>query len=115
MTAHDDQGSVVGELGEILLDEPVLQPVLADTAGLSIGDEFVGVQGDVEVQVVVDLYLEGFALGAATFVLIDWASLDVPSRTPPVGVDAAICAQFLEELRGGLLVQFWGQVAQSIA
>ena len=115
VAAHDDQGGVLGELGEVFLDESVLQPVLADAAGFAIGDELVGVEGDVEVEVVVDLHLEGLALGAAALILVDRTALEMTSRTPAVGVDAAEGAKFLEELWCGLLVQFRGKVTQGIA
>ena len=104
VTAHDDQGGVLGELGEVFLDEPVLQPIVADATGLTVGDEFVGIKGDVEVEVIVNLHLEGLALGTTTLVIVDGASLDMPGWTPPVSVDAAIRTQFLEELRSSLLV-----------
>ena len=106
VSTHDDQGGVLGELLKVLLDESVLQPVVAHRPGLAIGDELVGIQRDVEVEVVVDLHLEGLALGAPAFVLVDGTAFDVTGWAPPIGVDAAVGAQLLEELRSSLFMQF---------
>ena len=76
----DDEGRVLVDDLEVLLDEAVLHPVLADLPGLAVGDELVGVEGDVEVEVVVDHHLEGPALDAAAPVLVDGHARDARPR-----------------------------------
>ena len=58
-------------LFEVFLDQAVLHPVLAHLAGLAVGDQLIGIEGDVEVQVVVYHHLEGLALDAGALVLVD--------------------------------------------
>ena len=38
MTGHDDEGLLIGQLLEVLLDQTVLHPVLADLSRLTIGN-----------------------------------------------------------------------------
>ena len=74
----DDEGLVVGEDLEVLLDQAVLHPVLADLAGLAVGGQLIGVEGDVEVEVVVDHDLDGPALDAGALVLVDGLAVELP-------------------------------------
>ncbi len=54
----DDQGLGLGHLLQVLLDQPVLHPVLEHLPRLPVRHQLVGVEGDGEIQVVVDVELE---------------------------------------------------------
>ncbi len=98
MAGHDHQGLLVGQDFQILLDEPILHPVLAHLAGLAVGGELVGIEGHVEVQVVVDHDLDGPALDAVALVFVDGLAVELPGGAEPVAVDAAPGLQLLGEL-----------------
>jgi len=55
VTGRDHQRLGLAHLLQILLDQPVLHPVLEHLAGLAVGDQLVGVQGDREIKIVVDV------------------------------------------------------------
>ena len=71
--AFDDERLVAGEDFEVLFYQAVLHPVLAHLSRFTIGDEFVGIEGDVETEVVVDHHLKGLALDAACLCIRQWA------------------------------------------
>ena len=84
---------------QVLFDQEVLHPVLAHLARLAVGDELVGVERDVEVQVVVDHHLERASLRAAPPVLADGSAPEPALGAEPVAVDAASGPQLLQKLR----------------
>ena len=114
VAGHDHQGLLVGHDLQVLLDKAVLHPVLADLAGLAVGDQLVGVEGDVEVQVVVDHHLEGLGLGAVALVLLDGLAVELAGGAEAVAVDAAVLLQLLGELLGHLGVMVGIDVAQGV-
>ena len=99
---------------KIFFDEEVLHPVLADLPGLSVGDELVRIERHVEVEVVVDHYLEGFAFDALALIFVDGFAVELSFRTEAVAVDASVLLVFLEELGGELFVVLLGDVAQRV-
>ena len=111
---HDHQGLLVGHDLQVLLDKAVLHPVLADLAGLAVGDQLVGVEGDVEVQVVVDHHLESLGLGTVALVLLDGLAVELAGGAEAVAVDAAVLLQLLGELLGHLGVMVGVDVAQGV-
>ncbi len=111
--AHHQGLLVVHDL-QVALDEQVLHPVLADLARLAVGHQLVGVEGDVEVEVVVDHHLHGPRLGDATDVGVDGPAGDPAGRPVAVAVDPAPGAQLLEKLRRHDLVVLLGDVAQRV-
>ena len=113
MAGHDHQGLLVGQLLQILLDEAVLHPVLADLAGLAVGGELVGVQRHVKVQVVVDHDLDGPALNAFALIFINGLAVELARRTIAVAVNAAVLLQLLGELLGHLGVMVGVEPAAS--
>ena len=114
MAGHDDQRLLVGQLLKVLLDEAVLHPVLADLAGLTVGDELIGIQSDVEVEVVVDHDLNGAAFDALALVLVDGLAVELALGTEAIAVDAAVLLELGGELLGHLLVMVGVDVAQSV-
>ena len=94
--------------------EPVLHPVLADLPRLSVGDKFVGIEGDVETKVIVDHHLEGLAFDAIPFVFINGLRLQVALRTVAVAVDAPAGTEFFHKLRRQSFVQLRRDIAQCI-
>ena len=65
-----------------------MHPVLAYLSGFAVCDQFVGVQGNIETQVVVNHYLEGFSLYAFPFVFVNRFGFQISLR--PVA-DTVIC------------------------
>ena len=115
VTRFDYERLLVCQFLKVFFDEAILKPVLAYLSCLAVGDKFIRIQSNVEVQVVVNHYLESLALNATSLVLVDRLALYLSLRTPAVGVDAAACAEFLEELLSNLFMQLGGEVAQSVA
>ncbi len=115
MAGFDDEGRILGQLLEVFLDQAVLQPVLAGLAGLAVGDELVGIERDLEIEVVVDHDLECLAFDALALVFVDRLAVNSALRTVAVGIDAAAGHQLIHEFRGELFVQLLRNVAQRIA
>ena len=99
---------------QVAFDQEVLHPVLADLARLAVGDQFVGVEGDVEVEVVVDHHLHGLRLGDAADVAVDGLAGDLSGRPVAVAVDPAAGSELLEKLGRDDFVVFGGHVAQGV-
>ena len=114
MAGHNHQGLLVGQYLQILLDQTVLHPVLANLAGLAVGDQLIRVQGDLEVQVVVDHDLERLALNAVALVLVDGLAVQLALGTEPVAIDTAVLLQLLGELLRHLLVMVGMDVTQRV-
>ena len=114
MAGFQYQRLLVGHHLQVFLDEPVLQPVMADTARLPIGHQLVGIEPHLKIQIVLDHDLEGLALQAVSLVFVDGLSVDAACRAPAIGVDAAVGQQFLQKFRCRLLMQLLGQIAQRI-
>ena len=114
MTGHDDEGLLVGQLLEVLLDQAVLHPVLADLTGLTVGDELIGIQSDVEVKVVVDHDLNGLALDALALVFVDGLAVELALGTEAVAIDTAVLFELLRKLLGHLLMMVGVNVTQSV-
>ena len=114
MAGHDHQGLLIGHDLQVLLDQAVLHPVLAHLAGLAVGHQLIGIQGDVEVQVVVDHHLHGAAFDAVALVLVDGLAVQLALGTEPVAVDTAGLLQLLGKLLGHLLVMVGMDVAQGV-
>ena len=85
VTGRDHQRLGLVHLLQVLPDQPVLHPVLEHLPRLAVGDELVGVKSDGEVEIVVDVQLEGPRLQDAA-ILVDGPSLDVAIS---VGMGAA--------------------------
>ena len=114
VTGHHDQSLLVGHDLQILLDQAILHPVLADLTGLAVGDQLIGIQSDVEVQVVVDHDLDGAALDADALVLVDGLAVQLALGTEAVAIDTAVLLQLLSKLLGHLLVMVGVDVTQSV-
>ncbi|MPM57010.1 hypothetical protein SDC9_103827 [bioreactor metagenome] len=115
VTAHDHQRLLVGQHFQILLDETVLHPVLADLTGLAVGHQLVGVQGHVKVQVILDHHLEGLALDAAALVLVNGLAGQAALGTEAIAVDPAVFLQLLCKFLGHLGVVVGMDVPQGVA
>ena len=114
VTGLDDERLGVRELFQILLDQAVLHPVLADLAGLAVGHQLVGVQRHVEVQVVVDHDLDGPALDAIAFIFVNGFAVQLALRAEAVAVDPAAGHKLFHEFRRELLVEPFRNVAQRV-
>ncbi len=114
MARRHHEGLMLGHLGQVLLDEEVLHPVLADLARLAVGDELVGVKGHVEVQVVVDHDLHPLGLQDAAGVLVDGFPEDSALGAEAVAVDAPPGEEFVQKLECQLFVEAFRDIAQGV-
>ena len=110
---HDERLVLRHDL-EILFDQLVLHPVLADLSRLAVGDEFVWIERHLKVKVVVDHHLEGPALDALALVLADRLSVELSLRTEAVAVDASVFLILLKELGGDLFMVLLGDIAERV-
>ena len=99
---------------KILLDKLILHPVLADLSRLAVGDELVGIKGNVEIKIVLDHHLEGLALDAISLILADGLSVEPSLRTETVAVDTSVLLILLEELGGDLFMILLGDITESV-
>src|SRR5659263_571879 len=109
-----DESLVVRQHLKILLEQPVLHPVLTNLSCLTIGHKLIGVQCDIEVQVIVDHHLKGFPFDAVAFVLIDGLAPDMALRPETIAVDPSPGAQFLQEFRSHHLMQLLWYIAKCV-
>ena len=114
MTGFHDQSLIRCDVFQVFLDQQVLHPVVAYTAGFTVGDQFVWIQGHFEVQVVVDHHLEGLAFGAFPFVFVNGFPVDPAFRTEPIAIDPAPGGQLFQEFRDQFFVVFFRDVPQSV-
>ena len=114
VAAFHHERLLVGHDFQVLLDEAVLHPVLADLSGLAVGHQFIGIERDVETQVVVNHYLESLAFDAVAFIFVDGFGFEVALRTETVTVDFSAGQQLVHELGGELFVQFFRDVAKCV-
>ena len=114
MTRLNDERLVRRDDFEILFNKEVLHPVLADLPGLSVGDELVGIERHVEVEVVVNHYLEGLAFDALALIFVDGLAVEFSFRTEAIAVDTSVLLIFLQEFRRELFVVLLRNVAQRI-
>ena len=82
VAGHDHQGLLVGHHLQYFLDEAILHPVLQTCPVSPVGHQLIGVEGHVEVQVVVDHHLEGPGLHRSFPCTRRWAC---PRSAPPGG------------------------------
>ena len=105
VSGFHNQGLILRQFFEIFFDEPILQPVLAYRSGLTVGNQFIWIERDVKVEVVVDHHLKSLSCQAFAFVLVDWLAVDSFLRSVTISVNSAAGRQFLHELRRQLCVQ----------
>ena len=114
VAGHHDKRLFVSQRFQIFFDQLILHPVLADLAGLAVGNQLVGVQGHFVVQVVIDHDLERLAFYTVALVLVDGLAVDAILRHEAIAVDAAPCHQLLQELRSKLLVKLFRNITQRV-
>ncbi len=114
MARKEDQGLFLGQALQIGHDQAVLHPVLADSPGLPVGDQFVGVEGHVKVQVIVNHDLEGLAFHTVSLVLVDGLAVKTAGGPVAEAVDLAVVFQLFEKFRSHLVMMLQGDVAEGI-
>ena len=114
MSTLDDERLILRQHLQILLDEPVLHPVLTHLARLTVGNQFVRIEGDVETKVVVDHHLKGFPFDAVPLVFVNRLGLQVALRTITVAIDASAGTELFQKLGSQGLMQFFRDIAQRI-
>ena len=114
MPGFEHQRLLVGEFFQILFDQAVLQPVLADLPRLAIGHELIGIQRHVKIEIVVDHHLQGAPGEAVSFVCVDGLAVDAPFGTITVGIDAPAGFQLLQKLRRKRFVKRLRHIAQGV-
>ncbi len=114
MTGLHHQGLVFGHNLEVFFDEPQLHPVLADAAGLSIGHQFVGVEGDRKIEIIVNHQLESLAGQTVACVFINGSGRDRARGTIAIAINSASAVQFLEKFRQQGCMILLGNIAQGV-
>ena len=71
MTGRNHQCLMPCQFLQIEFDEPVLHPVLADLPGLAVGHEFIGVQRNINIQIIIDHHLKCFSFETIPLIFID--------------------------------------------
>ncbi|KAF5078551.1 hypothetical protein DSECCO2_139590 [anaerobic digester metagenome] len=71
VAAHDHQRLLICQDLQILFNQAVLHPVLADLPRFAIGHQLVGIQRHVEIEVILDHDLKRLTLGAVALVLLN--------------------------------------------
>ena len=115
VAGHDHQGLLVRHDLQIFLDEPVLHPVLAHLPRLAVGHQLIGVQGHVEVQVVVHHHLEGLGLYAVAPILVNGLAVKRALRPEAISVDPAMLLQLPGKLPCHLQMMVRVDVPQGVA
>ena len=115
MTRLNDEGLILGQFLEIFLNQAILEPVLAGLTCFAVGDQFVGIQRDIKVKVIINHDLERLALDAFALVFVDGLAVDPALRTVAIGVDPAPGYKLFHELRRKGLMQLLRDIAQGIA
>lgn len=87
---------------------------MADGSCFTIGDQFIRIEGNFKVQVVVNHDLESFAFRAFSFIFINWFAIDAAFRAETIAIDTAASRQFFEELWDKFIMIFFRNVAQGI-
>ena len=114
MSAHHDQGLFVGHDFQIFFDQSVLHPVLADLSCLAVGDEFVGIEGHLEIQVVVNHDLEGFCFDDLAGVFFDRLPVEFAFRAEAITVNAAVLFELFGKFFCHLFVMVGMDIAQGV-
>ena len=109
-----DQRLVIRHDFQVLFDETVLHPVLADAARLAVGDELVGIEANLEIEVIVNHDLKGLALDAVALVLVNGLAVDAACGTEAVAIDTAAGRELLQELGDEFFMQARVHIAQGI-
>ena len=99
---------------QVCSNQAVLHPILAHAAGLAIGDQFVWIEGHIEIKIVVDHELKGFAGQTIAFVLLNGFGLDLPLWPEAVSVDPAHLFQLFQKFGRQAPVMFFGNVSKGI-
>ena len=114
MSRFDYQSLLLRHLFQVSLYESVLEPVLADLPGLAVGDQLIRIEGNFEVQVVVDHHLECLARQTVAFVLVDGLAVEVALGTIAVCIDTSVFLEFIHELGSKFLMKLLGHIAESV-
>ena len=115
VAGHNHQRLLIGHDLQILLDEPVLHPVLAHLARFAVGHQLIGIQGHVEIQVVVHHHLEGPGLCAVAPILVDGLAVKRALRPEAIPVDPAVLLQLPGKLPRHLQMVVRVDIPQGVA
>ena len=115
MPAFDNERLVIGKDFEVLFYQAILHPVLAHLPRLAVGHQLIGVQGHVEVQVVVHHHLEGLGLYAVAPILVDGLAVKRALRPEAISVDPAMLLQLPGKLPCHLQMMVRVDVPQGVA
>ena len=99
MSALHNKCGVFCQFFQVLFDQPVLHPVLTYTSGLSISNQFVGIQSYFKIQIVIDHDLKRFSLDTFSLVFVNRLSIDTSCRTETISINTSFCIQFIQEFR----------------
>ncbi len=102
MTRLYNQRLVVGQFLKVFLDKTILEPVLAHLTSLTVCNKFVGIEGDVETEVIVDHHLKSLTRQAFALILVDRFGSQITLGAPAICIDTSTRTEFVEELRSSL-------------
>jgi hypothetical protein len=87
---------------------------LTNLSSLTIGNQLIGIERYVEVEVVVDHYLQSFARQTVSSVFVNRLCFDVSRGTISIPVDFAPSDQFNQKFRGKPFMEWLRDIAQCI-
>ena len=104
----DHQGLILFHDLKVALDQAILHPILADLAGLAVCHELVGIERDIEIEVIVDHHLHGPPFEGQALVSIDGSAPDTTGWAVAIAVDSPHRAKLVDELGcNNRVVLFW--------
>ncbi len=111
MAALHHQRLILSHQLQIFFNQPVLHPVLAHLPSLTVCNQLIGVESDVEGKVVIDHRLKCFPFQTVSIILIDRLRPQVTSGAKAVAVYPSTCFQLIQELGCHPTVQLSGNVS----
>ena len=115
MSAHHHKRLFPRQLFQIMLDQPVLHPILTHLPGFPISNQLIGVQGDFKIEVIIDHHLKGFAFKAFSLIAFNRKASDAARGPEAIAVNSSMLRKFPREFRSHHFMMLNGDVAQSVA
>ena len=114
VSRFNDERLIRSQHFKIFFYQKILHPVLTDLPRLAVGNELIGVECDVKVEVVVDHYLKGLSLYAIALILVNRLAVELSGGAEAIAVNASASPQLCKEFGGDLRVIFLRDVAQRV-
>ena len=115
MSAHHHKRLFPRQLFQIMLDQPVLHPILTDLPGFPISNQLIGVQGDFKIEVIIDHHLKCLALKAFSHIAFNRKASDAARGPEAVAVNASMLRKFPREFCRHHFMMLGGDIAQRVS